>query len=321
MTRFDERVLNGMSVFTAVAAAGSFAAAGERLDMSQPGVSRAIARLEARLGIRLFDRTTRSVSLTEEGRRFHEQVLPLLAGIEEAAATAADGATAVRGRLRVNVDPYFSRLILGPRLGTFLERHPQVQLELVIQDRLGDMVAGGFDLAVRFGEPAPSSLVVRKLLETRIMTVASPAYLKRRGRPLEPGDLADERHDCILFIDPLTGHPWAWEFHRQRRKLEVPVHGRLTVNDVGTLQSALLAGYGIAQIKELGAESLFADGALVELFPDWAEERFPLYVLHPSRHQPAAKTRAFLDFVVAITAGRGGQRRNFSRARVKNAQP
>ena len=168
--RFDERVLNGMSVFAAIVAAGSFAAAGELLDMSQPGVSRAVSRLETRLGIRLFDRTTRAVSLTEEGRRFHAQVLPLLAGIEEAASTAAHGATSVRGRLRVNVDPYFSRLILGPRLGTFLESHPELQFELVTQDRLGDLVSGGFDLAVRFGEPGPSSLVARKLLDTRIVT-------------------------------------------------------------------------------------------------------------------------------------------------------
>ena len=191
MIRFDERVLNGMSVFAAIVAAGSFAAAGELLDMSQPGVSRAVSRLEARLGIRLFDRTTRAVSLTEEGRRFHTQVLPLLAGIEEAASTAADGATAVRGRLRVNADPYFSRLILGPRLGTFLESHPELQFELVTQDRLGDLVSGGFDLAVRFGEPGASSLVARKLLDTRIVTVAAPSYLKRRGRPLDPTDLGD----------------------------------------------------------------------------------------------------------------------------------
>jgi DNA-binding transcriptional LysR family regulator len=270
--------------------------------MSQPGVSRAVSRLEARLGIRLFDRTTRAVSLTEEGRRFHEQVTPLLAGIEEAASTAANGSTAVRGRLRVNVDPYFSRLILGPRLGTFLERYPELQFELLTQDKLGDLVAGGFDLAVRFGEPPPSTLVARKLLDTRIVTVASPAYLKRYGKPADPTDLGDPRHHCIQFTDPKTGHPWAWEFHRKRRQIEVPVHGRLTVNDVGTLQSALLAGYGIAQIKELGAESLLADGRLIDLFPDWPDERFPLYVLHPSRHHLAAKTRAFLEFVISLTA-------------------
>jgi DNA-binding transcriptional LysR family regulator len=156
MARFDERMLNGMSVFAAIVQARSFAAAGDLLNMSQPGVSRAVARLEARLGIRLFDRTTRSVSLTDEGRRFYEQVTPLMAGLEEAAATAAGGATAVRGRLRINVDPLFSRLILGPRLGEFLYRYPELQVELITRDQLGDMVAEGFDLGVRFGELASS---------------------------------------------------------------------------------------------------------------------------------------------------------------------
>src|SRR5471032_2041342 len=118
---FDERILNGMSVLSAVVDSGSFAGAGELLDMTQSGVSRSIARLEARLGIRLLDRTTRSVTLTDEGRRFYEQVVPLLGGLEEAAASAAQGATTVRGRLRVNVDPFFSRLVLGPRLGAFVE--------------------------------------------------------------------------------------------------------------------------------------------------------------------------------------------------------
>ena len=172
MPRFDERMLNGTSVFAAIVDVGSFAAAGEVLDMSQPGVSRAVARLEARLGIRLFDRTTRAVSLTDEGRRYYEQVIPLMAGLEEAAAVAAGGAIAVRGQLRINVDPFFSRLILGPSLGAFLGSYPDLHLELITRDRLGDMVADGFDLAVRFGEPRTSSLVARRLLDTRILTVA-----------------------------------------------------------------------------------------------------------------------------------------------------
>lgn len=146
MPRFDERTLNGMSVFAAIVQARSFAAAGDLLNMSQPGVSRAVARLEVRLGVRLFDRTTRSVSLTDEGRRFYEQVIPLIAGLEAAAATAAGGATAVRGRLRINVDPLFSRLILGPRLGSFLDSYPELQVELITRDRLGD--GGG---RLRFG--------------------------------------------------------------------------------------------------------------------------------------------------------------------------
>ncbi|MDZ4192084.1 MAG: LysR substrate-binding domain-containing protein, partial [Pseudomonas sp.] len=200
---FDERTLNGMSVFAAIVDTGSFAGAGEVLDMSQPGVSRALARLEKRLGIRLFDRTTRSVTLTDDGRRLHEQVLPLLTALEEAASSVTAGARVVRGRLRVNVDPFFARLILGPRLGAFLDAHPQLELELITRDRLGDMVADGFDLALRFGEPRTSSLVARKLLDTRILTVAAPSYLKRHGRPEQPQDL--NGHRCIQFRDPETG--------------------------------------------------------------------------------------------------------------------
>jgi DNA-binding transcriptional LysR family regulator len=304
MPGFDERTLNGMGVFAAVVEAGSFAAAGEQLDMSQPGVSRSVARLEARLGIRLFDRTTRVVSLTEEGRRFYEQVTPLIAGLEDAAATAASGATAVRGRLRVNIDPFFSRLILGPRLEDFLDKHPDLRLELITRDQLGDMVTDGFDLAVRFGEQRSSSLVARKLLDTRIVTVASASYLKRHGRPLAPQELAGADHVCIEYRNPETGHPFPWEFHRKRKKIQVQTQGRLTINDVGTMISACLAGYGIAQVMELGAEKLLARGQLIDIFPDWPDERFPLFALHPSRHHPPAKTRAFLDFVVALTAAR-----------------
>jgi DNA-binding transcriptional LysR family regulator len=287
-----------MSVLAAIVGSGSFVGAGEALNMSQPGVSRAIARLEARLGIRLFDRTTRSVSLTDEGQRFYANVMPLLSGLEEAAATAAQGRTAVRGRLRVNVDPFFSRVTLGPPLGAFLKKHPDLQLELVTHDKLGDMVAEGFDLAVRFGEPRPSSLIARKLLDTRILTVASPAYLKRYGRPTVPTDLSKDGHVCIQYRDPETGRPYEWEFHRGRKKLAVHTRGSLTVNDVGTMHSVCAAGYGIAQVMAFGMESLLASGKLVELFPDWPDERFPLYALYPSRLYVPAKTRVFLEFVM-----------------------
>jgi DNA-binding transcriptional LysR family regulator len=301
MPGYDERMLNGMSVFTAIVDAGSFAAAGEQLDMSQSGVSRAVARLEARLGIRLFDRTTRVVSLTDEGRRFHEQVTPLIAGLEEAAATASGGATVVRGRLRVNIDPFFSRLILGPRLESFMNDHRDLRLELITRDQLGDMVTEGFDLAVRFGEPRASSLVARKLFDTRIVTVAAPSYLKRNGRPLTPQELGKGTHPCIEFRDPETGRPFGWEFHRKRKKLEVETDGRLVVNDVATMLSVCLSGYGIAQVMQISAEQLLAAGRLVDLFPDWPDERFPLYALYPSRHHPPAKTRAFLEFVMSLT--------------------
>ena len=302
MSGFDERLLNGMSVFVAVVEAGTFAAASEQTGISRPGVSRSIARLEARLGIRLFDRTTRSVSLTDEGRGFYRQVMPLLAGLEEAAVTASGSAAQVRGRLRVNIDPFFSRLMLGPRLESFLERYPELTLELVTRDQLGDMIADGFDLAVRFGVPRASSLVARQLLSTRILTAAAPAYLRRYGRPLKPQELSGPSHRCIEYRDPESGRPFPWEFHRKKRIVRIDTNGHLIVNDVGTMLSACVAGFGIVQIMALGSEALLAEGQLVDLFPDWPDERFPLYALYPSRHHLPAKTRAFLDFVVELTA-------------------
>lgn len=300
MSGFNLQVLEGTHVMAAVVDAKSFGGAGDALDMSQSGVSRSIARLESRLGIRLFDRTTRSVRLTDEGRRFYEQVIPLLSALDEATSSAKDGARSIRGRLRVNVDPFFSRLILGPRLGAFLDSHPDLELELLTQDELGDMVAQGFDVAIRFGHPRTSSLVARKLLDTRIVTVASPAYLKLHGHPTDPHALDASHHRCIQFRDPETGRPFPWEFHQRRRKIVVQTRGPLTVNEAGTLQSVCLAGQGIAQMLELGAEQLLAQKKLVALFPDWSGERFPLYAYYPSRHHVAAKTRALVDFVANL---------------------
>jgi DNA-binding transcriptional LysR family regulator len=297
---FDARLLAGVGVLAAVVESGNFAKAAETLGLTPSGISRAVARLEARIGIRLFDRTPRAVLLTDEGRRFHAQVGPLLAGIEEAADAATGAAIRVRGRLRVNVDPWFARLVLAPRLSEFLAQHPELALELVVRDTLGDLVADGFDAAVRFGEPEPSSLIARKLLETRILTCAGAAYLARHGTPRHPRDLA--RHECLLFRDPVTGRPFPWEFHRAGEVVEVKVSGRLVVNDLATKLAACAAGHGVSQTFELGLGPLLASGELVQILADWAEERFPLYAYHPSRHLPPAKVRAFLDFVLASLA-------------------
>ena len=302
MAETRTQLLEGIAVMAAVVDARSFNGAGDALAMSQSGVSRAVARLETRLGIRLFERTTRSVRLTDEGRRFHEQVMPLIAALQEATADAQGGATAIRGRLRVNVDPFFSRLILGPALGGFLERHPDLEVELRTRDDLGDLVGDGFDLALRFGHPQPSSLVARKLFDARVVTVAAPSYLKRFGRPAHPQELAGGHHRCIQFRDSVTGRAFPWEFHQGRRKIVVATPGALTVNDAGTLQSVCEAGYGIAQMFVLPQDPLFANKRLATLFPDWSDERFPLYAYHPSRHHVPAKTRAMLDFVVGLVS-------------------
>lgn len=304
MKSHSEKLSGGISVFAAVVDAGTFAAAADVMEMSPPGVSRAIARLEKRLKIRLFNRTTRSLSLTEEGRRFYEQVMPHLAGLEEAAAAAAGGASAVRGKLRINLDPVFYRIILGPPLDTFMDAHPDLEVELVARDGLGDLVMDGFDLALRFGEPKASTLVARKLLDTAVITVAAPAYIARFGRPAKPEELDSGNHRCLEFRNPETGKPFSWEFHRKRKHIAVETRGRLTVNDPSALLDACLAGSGIAQMLLLAAEPLLADGRLINLFPDWADERFPFYAYYPSRHHIPAKTRAFLDFVMALTSHR-----------------
>jgi DNA-binding transcriptional LysR family regulator len=297
--RFDDRALNGLSVFAAVVRSGNFAIAGKSLNMSQSGVSRAIARLEARLGVRLLERTTRTVALSEEGRRLYEQIVPLLAGMEEAAASVATAKNAVRGTLRVNMDPFIAQLILGPQLSRFLKRFPGLKLELIARDRLGDLVAEGFDLAIRFGEPRPSTLVARKLLDTRVVTVASPSYLKKVGRPIHPSELEEGNHRLIDFRDPETGRAYEWAFRQGRKEIEISSNAQLLLSDVATIHSVCLAGYGIAQLLELGIESLIESGRLEVVFPDWLDERFPLYALHPSRHHLPLKTRAFLDFVTA----------------------
>jgi DNA-binding transcriptional LysR family regulator len=302
---FDERTLNGMGVLAAVVRGGSFAAAGAALNMSQPGVSRAIARLEGRLGVRLFERTTRKVWLTDEGRRFHAQIMPLLGELEEAANSATQGKASVRGNLRVNIDPYFSQLVLGSQLRSFLRLYPELKLELITRDRLGDMVSEGYDLAIRFGEPRPSALMARKLLETRILTVASPAYLKQHGRPTTPNELKTGKHVLIDFRDPETGRPFEWIFRQRQKEVSIPTGAQLVLNDVATMHGACIAGIGIAQVMELGVEPFLASGRLVDLFPDFPDEHFPLYAYYSSRHLLPNKTRAFLDFVVKlVTADR-----------------
>ena len=300
MRAFSPQLLEGVDVMAAVVDTRSFGGAAQVLDMSQSGVSRAVARLETRLGIRIFERTTRSVRLTEEGRHFYEQVMPLIGALAEVTSSAAGDAQMVQGRLRINVDPLFARFILGPRLGPFLDTYPDLELDMRSKEDLGDLVADGFDLALRFGHPLPSSLVARKLFDTRVLAMASPAYLERFGHPTDPRELENTPHRCILFREPVTGKPFAWEFHQQRKQLTVKPQGQLTVNDPGTVYSACLAGLGIAQLFELGIEQYTSSNQLVQLFPEWSDQRFPLYAYYPSRHHVPAKTRALLSFVMDL---------------------
>ena len=297
----DGKLLSGVTVLIAVVEAGTIARAAEALGLSPSGVSRALSRLEQRVGARLLARTTRSLSLTDEGRRFYEQVGPHLAGIEEAAFEASGSTNKVRGRLRVNIDPYFSRIALSGHLAAFLMRYPDISVELIMRDSVGDLVADGFDLAVRFGEPPVGSFVARKLIETRVLTVASPSYIKTHGRPRHPKDV--EECDCIDFYDAAHARPYEWEVRRKKEVIPLRVKARLLVSDSGTLVGACEAGAGIAQILELGCRHLLDNGTLIELFPEWSDERFPLYAIYPSRLHRAAKVRMFIEFCMEVITG------------------
>ncbi|WP_063571570.1 MULTISPECIES: LysR family transcriptional regulator [Luteibacter] len=296
----DGRLLGNLSVLVSVVETGNFARAADALGLSPSGVSRAISRLEERLGVRVLHRTTRSVTLTDEGERLYAQVGPLLSGIEDAALAAAGDSQAVRGRLRVSLDAMFARQVIAPQLAAFLARHPALELEIVTRDELGDLVAEGIDVAVRFGVPPSSSLIGRKLLETRVLTVAAPAYLAVHGRPAAPKDLVN--HRCIQFRDPVTRRPFEWEFHRKGKVVPVETTGPLLVTDSGIMFAVCIAGAGIAQVLAVSVQDALADGRLVELFPDWAEERFPLYAFYPSRKNSPPKVRAFVDFCVELAS-------------------
>ncbi len=293
------RILSNVGVLLAVVEAGSFAKAGEVLGLSSSGVSRAMTRLEEQLGVRLLHRTTRWVTVTAEGQRFYDQVKPMLSEIQDAAANISKDDHDMKGRLRVCIDPFFSRLLLAPRLRNFTARHPHLEVELLARQELSDLTAEGMDVAIRFGHPAPSSLVARKLLETRILTVASPAYLAEHGRPSDIAELAN--HECVQFLDPVTHRKFEWEFHREGEIASVSTHGNIMVNDVGTMLGLCLSGAGVCQVMSLGVESYLREGALVELFPRWNGETFPLYALYQSRRHVAPKVRSFIDFCLTLT--------------------
>jgi DNA-binding transcriptional LysR family regulator len=251
----------------------------------------------------LLDRTTRSVTLTDEGRRFYEEIKPNLNAIEDAAVIASGAASAVRGRLRVDIDPFFLPLVLAGRLGAFCERYPELSIEFVTSEHIGDLVAEGIDLAIRFAQPRLSTLISRKLIEAPIITVASQAYVERHGRPDHPSDLTG--HRCLQFLDPYTRKPFDWEFVRNGETVGVSTSGPLTFTDPKALLAECIAGTGVAQVIGWGLGHLLEKGELIDLFPNWHGERFPLFAFHPSRKHPPAKVRAFVDFCIEIAQSLG----------------
>jgi DNA-binding transcriptional LysR family regulator len=294
MDRLDE-----LAVFAAVLEAGSLAGAGRRLRRSAPAVTRILAALEARVGVRLVERTTRRLAPTDAGRRLAEPARRALAAYDEAVQAVADDGR-LRGRLRVTAPLVFGRRHVAPVVASFLDAHPDVTAELELHDRNVDLIAHEVDVAVRIGPLADSGLVARRVGQVRRLLVASPAYLARHGTPARPRDLAGH---AILHSSGVPGAP-VWRFAAPAPADQaVRLAPRLTVNEIDALLAAACAGRGIARPLSYQVADELADGRLVRLLPDFEPEPLPVHLVVPSaRHMPRP-VRAFLDHAaVALSA-------------------
>jgi LysR family transcriptional regulator for bpeEF and oprC len=296
--------LNAIRVFARVAELGSFARAADALGMSRAMVTTRVAQLEARLGARLLHRTTRRVGLTDDGRAYYERCLRILADLDEAEEALGRRRTRPSGRLRVQLPVALGRLFVIPALPRLLERYPGLELEVRLANRVVDLVEEGVDCAIRLGQPPEQSLVARRIASTRLATCASPEYLRRRGVPRLPDDLA--RHDCIAFLDLATGRPADWVFARAGASVARAPGGRLAFNSMEAAVEAAAAGLGVAQVLSSLAEGAVVAGRLRPLLVDWAAEGPPLYVAYPHHRHLSAKIRAFVDFAAEVFAGDGG---------------
>ena len=256
-----------------------------------------VARLEKRLGVRVLDRTTRSVSLTDDGRGLFERLEPLLQGFEDAFTSVAEEQSRVRGRLRVKMHPTLAHVINGKQLKAFLEDYSELSVEFISSDKLGDLVGEGIDIALYVGELPSSSLIAKRLLDTPVITVAAPAYLAKHVKIAHPSDLLKQEHTLIDYRNPETGRTFQWEYHRGRKIVKIATPGRLIVSDIVNLHGICVAGWGIAQVLEVAVKPMLETGALVKLLPEWGDERFPIYAVYPSRNYVPPKVRAFIDFV------------------------
>jgi len=284
-----------ITAFTRVVEAGSFARAAERLGVSVSAVSRQVAELEAHLGARLLNRTTRRLSLTESGRAFHERCVQLLADLEEAEQTANAGNVAPRGTLRLTAAITFGARHLAPAIAAFLVRYPEMRFDVELSDRAADLVDEGFDLAVRIGDIGSQNLVGRKLGSTQLVCCAAPEYLRAHGEPGTPEDLA--AHVCLTY--EYSSLKTTWPFRdRQGRERNVRIGGPIHANNGRFLEALAVAGAGICYEPDFIVGPDVRAGRLQPLLRDYAPAASSIYVVYPSRRHLSAKVRAFADFLV-----------------------
>ena len=288
--------LREMEIFVRVVETGSFSAAGRDFNLGQPSVSKTIAALEARLGARLLVRSTRQLSPTEAGTAYYERASRVVAEANEAEAAAQGIGAGLQGRLRISAPVTFGRLHLVPKLGEFFEANPKVRLELVMDDRIVDLVAESIDAALRLGTLTDSALKARKLAQADRVVIASPAYLARKGTPLAPADLLG--HYGIVYGQSSGGQEWL--FRRGSSEMPISIQPRLTLSAAEGVREAVLAGQGFAIASRWMFASELANGEVVSVLAEWALPPMELWVIYPSGRLTSSKARAFIDWFETV---------------------
>jgi DNA-binding transcriptional LysR family regulator len=298
--------LSDIVTFVRVVSAGSFVAAAQNLGVTASAVSKSVSRLEERLGTRLLNRTTRSLSLTDVGGEFYSRCQALVAQLQDAESEVVETRQRPRGLLRVDLPLALGRDYIVPALPRFLAQYPDVSLHVSLTDRLVDMIAEGIDVVVRVGDLTDSRFVARRLWTPPMMLVASPDYLERAGTPQDPDDLA--RHACVRFFNPNSGKITEWALVRDGVRKVVAVSGRLTFNNLEALTSAAVAGAGIAPAAAFMVERNIATGLLNQVLPDWELLGMkPASALYLKGRHPSPKVQAFVDFLVTLFPTKDGR--------------
>ncbi|MGX5665252.1 LysR family transcriptional regulator [Rhizobium daejeonense] len=286
--------LGDLEVFARVIATGSMSMAARDLGLSPAVVSKRIKRLEDRLGTRLLQRTTRQISLTEAGQGFHQRILAVLAGIEEAETYASGRASEVSGTLKISAPTSFGRMHIAPHLKAFMDAHPDLAIQLVLSDEFTDIVGGGFDLAIRIAELTDSTLVAKRLAPVRRLLCASPDYITAHGMPRNIDDL--KRHRCL----PAHNHD-VWRLEGPKGTLNIRPEGMLITNSSEVIREAVIAGLGIALRSTWDIGEELKTGRLVQVLPAYeGSHNVTLSAVYPSRQFLPAKVRLFIDYLAEL---------------------
>ena len=287
--------LTALKVFRRVVELGSFASAARDLKLSPAAISKNISELEAYVGVRLLNRTTRRMSLTEAGALYYDQIAGVLDDLDAADNALGPMQRMPSGLLRVSAPLTLTLTCLSSSIPRFLERYPDLSLDLQLDDRRVDLVGEGYDLAIRGSDRLEdSSLVARKLMTLKHVVCAAPAYLERFGTPASPDEL--KKHNCVQFT--LSGHATEWVFERSRRSIPVTIDGRYKVTSSLAVRDALCAGFGLSLIPALYVQDDIQAGRLCTVLNEWSAVETSIFAVFPSRRFAAAKLRAFIDFLI-----------------------